>query len=176
MGPVQACSRHARLTRSRLARRPRRLRWIKAKSAAGADSQLGNGAIDHTGTPMSIRLLGTVLTLCASLGAWAQSPAQNAPRGELLYTTHCVACHDSQMHWRDQRSVQDWPSLTAAVRRWQDQARLQWREEDITAVAHYLNRRYYRLPDVPARVATVTGVTPVAHAPQAPVPSARRWP
>jgi mono/diheme cytochrome c family protein len=22
-------------------------------------------------------------------------------RGERLYTTHCIACHSTQMHWRD---------------------------------------------------------------------------
>ena len=36
--------------------------------------------------------------------SWAQS------RGELLYITHCVACHRTQIHWRDKRQVVDWSS------------------------------------------------------------------
>lgn len=38
--------------------------------------------------------------------------AADAVRGELLYNTHCVACHSTKMHWRDQRLATDWKSLT----------------------------------------------------------------
>lgn len=69
--------------------------------------------------------------------AWAQS------RGELLYTTNCIACHTEQVHWRDRKLVRDWNSLTEQVRRWQDVASLGWRDDDIVAVARYLNHRYY---------------------------------
>ena len=29
--------------------------------------------------------------------------ARSQSRGELLYSTHCIACHTSQMHWRDKK-------------------------------------------------------------------------
>ena len=62
--------------------------------------------------------LRRVLVLALAAAALA-GPAAAQNRGELLYTTHCIACHSTQMHWRDQKLVTDWPSLKAQVRRWQ---------------------------------------------------------
>lgn len=75
----------------------------------------------------------------------AAQPA-DASRGQLLYATHCVECHTTQMHWRVQRQARDWDSLKAQVRRWQGEARLQWTEQDIEAVARHLNETIYHLP------------------------------
>ena len=86
------------------------------------------------------RLAASLAIAVATLNlapAWAQS------RGELLYTTNCIACHTEQVHWRDRKLVRDWNSLTEQVRRWQDVASLAWRDDDIVAVALYLNDRYY---------------------------------
>ncbi len=80
-----------------------------------------------------------VATLLPAPG-WAQS------RGELLYNTHCVACHRTQIHWRDKRQVVDWPSLRAQVHLWQATEMLAWDEPDIERVARYLNDTYYRYP------------------------------
>ena len=107
----------------------------------------------------------TGLAACALLSAataWAQAPGgaptgsplpparavPEAPptRGQLLYQTHCIACHNSQMHWRDGRIVRDWDGLVAQVRRWQERATLQWSEADVLDVARHLNRTIYRLP------------------------------
>ena len=68
-------------------------------------------------------------------------------RGELLYSTYCIACHTTQVHWRDDRLATDWKSLTKQVRRWQNNAGLTWEEEDIRSVAHYLNTLYYHFPE-----------------------------
>ena len=76
----------------------------------------------------------------ASPGAWAQS------RGELLYATHCIACHNSQVHWRDKRLATDWVSLKAQVRRWQGAAQLGWSGDGILEVARHLNERIYHYP------------------------------
>jgi mono/diheme cytochrome c family protein len=67
--------------------------------------------------------------------------AQN--RGELLYSTHCGACHTAQMHWRASRAVTDWTSLKAEVRKWQVVASLAWSEDDVLDVARYLNDSIY---------------------------------
>jgi hypothetical protein len=64
-------------------------------------------------------------------------------RGELLYTTHCIACHTTEMHWRDKRVASDWPALVAQVRRWQDAASLAWSDGDILEVSRYLNEAIY---------------------------------
>jgi mono/diheme cytochrome c family protein len=73
-------------------------------------------------------------------------PEKEISRGELLYSTHCIACHTSQVHWRDKRLATDWKSLVEQVRRWQGNTGLQWSGEDINSVAHYLNSLYYRFP------------------------------
>jgi cytochrome c553 len=76
--------------------------------------------------------------------------AQAQTRGELLYVTHCVACHNEQMHWRDKKQVVDWPSLKAQVQLWQATALLNWTEDDVQQVARHLNDTYYRLAAPPA--------------------------
>lgn len=90
------------------------------------------------------RLISFFLVCTAVSGAPAQPG--DASRGQLLYSTHCVECHTTQMHWRARRQVRDWESLKAQVRRWQGEARLQWTEQDIDAVARHLNATIYRLP------------------------------
>jgi mono/diheme cytochrome c family protein len=86
-----------------------------------------------------MRALSTVLacSLVATPSAMAQS------RGELLYTTHCISCHTTEMHWRDKRSANNWPGLKVQVRRWQDAASLAWGDSDILDVSRYLNETIY---------------------------------
>jgi mono/diheme cytochrome c family protein len=84
------------------------------------------------------------ILLAGALGFPAWSPAWAQSRGELLYTTHCVTCHSVQMHWREQRAANDWPSLTMQVRRWQGVASLSWSEDDIQDVARFLNDTIYQ--------------------------------
>lgn len=91
--------------------------------------------------------LRAALLAAACIAAQAAPAAAPAPtRGELLYTTHCIACHNSQMHWRDQRLATDWASLRAQVRRWQEAGQLGWSDDDIREVVRYLNDRIYRFP------------------------------
>lgn len=67
-------------------------------------------------------------------------------RGELLYTTHCNACHTYEVHWRKQKLATDWSSLVTQVRRWQASVGLNWSDEEISDVASYLNRVHYGFP------------------------------
>ena len=101
---------------------------------------------------------GILLGAFAGLGAAQDAPA--ADRGELLYTIHCIACHSEQLHWRNGKIASDWPRLKAEVRRWQAAARLHWSEDDIVAVARYLNETIYHLP----QTADVVGGLPASAA------------
>jgi hypothetical protein len=98
---------------------------------------------------MKTRIVSLPASLCLvfAFGAQAQAPS----RGELLYTTHCGACHTTQMHWRDNKLATNWDTLKAQVRRWQGVARLEWSDADIDGVARHLNETIYRYPE-PARV------------------------
>ena len=88
--------------------------------------------------------------LFAALPVHAQAPAEAVPsRGELLYTTHCIACHTTQVHWRDQRLVSNYAGLVAQVVRWQGNTGLGWTRDEIVAVARYLDATFYHLPDAP---------------------------
>lgn len=83
--------------------------------------------------------------ICAMTCAAAAAQDQPAPtRGQLLYTTHCIACHTSQVHWRDRRQATDWESLKQQVRQWQASIGLQWSDDDIVEVARHLNTTIYR--------------------------------
>jgi mono/diheme cytochrome c family protein len=76
-----------------------------------------------------------------------QTPATDALPGEQLYSTHCIYCHTSQVHWRDKKIAKDWASLVTQVRRWQSNAGLGWTEDEILEVAQYLNHRYYHFTE-----------------------------
>ena len=84
-------------------------------------------------------------TVAVFFTAMAIAPCAHAQsRGELLYSTHCISCHTSEMHWRDKRAATDWTSLKFQVRRWQSAAGLEWGEGDIQDVTRYLNESIYR--------------------------------
>lgn len=94
----------------------------------------------------------SVLFTVASGSSAAAPTAVARSMGELLYTTHCVACHTTEMHWRDNRSVSNWPSLKFQVRRWQDAASLGWSDGDVLAVSRYLNESIYHFEQTTDRV------------------------
>jgi mono/diheme cytochrome c family protein len=88
-----------------------------------------------------------VLLVCLGNPAAAAQPKSDTPRGEMLYSTHCIACHSAQIHWRNKKIATDWDSLKAEVRRWQEVTGLVWSDDDIVGVARYLNARYYHYPE-----------------------------
>lgn len=92
-----------------------------------------NGAIGWARTASAVAGL-----LAAAFGAQGQS------RGELLYNTHCVGCHSTQMHWRDGRVATDFAGVLFQVGKWQSANSLSWNEKDVLAVAEYLNTTFYR--------------------------------
>jgi mono/diheme cytochrome c family protein len=90
--------------------------------------------------------------LFALAGTAAQAqPAQAQSRGEMLYSTHCIECHTTQMHWRVNKQARDWATLRAQVRRWQQTAGLGWSDSDIDDVAHHLNDTIYHFAQPRAR-------------------------
>ncbi len=100
----------------------------------------------------------TVIALagCSSLVYSQVVPAQT--RGELLYSTHCVTCHTTQIHWRNDRQAFDWDSLKFQVRRWQGMTGLAWSEADIAEVSRYLNETIYHYPQLNDRVGLTSGI------------------
>ena len=99
--------------------------------------------------------MGTItqsLLACLVAGALAAASAQSAApasRGELLYATHCVTCHTTQVHWRQKKLATDWASLNAQVRRWAANAGVGWSDEEIADVAWYIDATLYRFRTPP---------------------------
>lgn len=90
--------------------------------------------------------LAAAVLLLAAASARAQSSGPWPARGELLYNTHCHACHTEQLHWRDKKLAHDWSTLKAQVARWQSAAKLEWSNAEIVDVSRYLNETIYRYP------------------------------
>lgn len=91
-------------------------------------------------------ILVMVFILFGSIAYADPQPLRDVTRGELLYSTHCIACHSTQVHWRDKKLATDEASLQAEVGRWQNVLGLGWGGDDIEEVARYLNARYYHYP------------------------------
>ena len=108
-------------------------------------------------------LLAAPLALAASVAA-AQP---DAGRGRLLYETHCIACHTTQVHWRAKRLAGDWTQLQALVWRWQGEAQLNWSAADVEAVSRHLNETIYKHP-LPVRRAQARADALIAAAGTAP--------
>ena len=87
-----------------------------------------------------------LLVLSGNIATAAAQGMPDPQRGELLYSTHCIACHTTQIHWRDKKLAKDYPGLVAEVGRWQKLAGLGWNADDIAAVARYLNTLFYHYP------------------------------
>jgi mono/diheme cytochrome c family protein len=93
----------------------------------------------------------SLLLVLGFVPAAVSAQAQGESRGELLYNTHCIACHTKQVHWREQRLARDWGTLKFQVRHFQEVAYLGWTEDDVDAVARFLNDTIYRFPDTQTR-------------------------
>jgi mono/diheme cytochrome c family protein len=92
-----------------------------------------------------IAFVGATLAF-ATAPAAGQGSRTGEQGGELIYSTYCIGCHTTQVHWREKRLATDWASLKFQVRRWQGNVGLGLGEDDIAAVANYLNGLYYHFP------------------------------
>jgi mono/diheme cytochrome c family protein len=86
-----------------------------------------------------------IFLLTATAGVAAQDKGAEG-RGALLYSTFCVECHTTQMHWRDKRIARNITTLRAQVIRWQGNAGQNWDAADIEEVVRHLNRSFYKFP------------------------------
>lgn len=102
------------------------------------------------------RKIAFVAGLLLSMLISAAPAGAQQVRGELLYSLHCVACHTTEMHWRDKKVATDFETLKFQVRRWQNNAGLDWSEGDIRDVTRYLNESIYRYPPQPEPTAQRT--------------------
>jgi mono/diheme cytochrome c family protein len=96
----------------------------------------------------SVTILSGVLVGIVTMGTTCVSAntVGNYANGELLYLTHCIGCHTTQVHWRDNRIAKDLTGLKFQVNRWRNEAGLLWSEQEVADVTHYLNVVHYQFP------------------------------
>jgi len=75
--------------------------------------------------------------------------ATEPDRGRMLYENHCLGCHESRLHIREDRQMDSIAGLRAEIRRWGTVQELKWRQQDVEDVLDYLNEHYYRLTPEP---------------------------
>ena len=77
---------------------------------------------------------------------YALTASAGAERGRLLYENHCMSCHISTLHVREQRKCKTPAEMRAMILRWSGELKLDWREDELADVYQYLNNRYYKFP------------------------------
>jgi len=72
-----------------------------------------------------------------------KSTDMEKPRGQLLYETHCNACHGTSVHSRNPRKAKSIGDIKHWVTRWSKELKLDWSSADIDDVAKHVNSKYY---------------------------------
>ena len=65
-------------------------------------------------------------------------------RGRLLYENHCLSCHESVVHVRDERQAKSLGEIYWQTTRWAIAQKLEWHYEDVRDVAQHLNSQFYK--------------------------------
>jgi hypothetical protein len=76
----------------------------------------------------------------------SKQPVYKGPvpsRGDMLYTNHCLGCHESIVHIRNKRQVKNLTALQSTVSHWSQELGLRWSSREINDVVLYLNLHYY---------------------------------
>jgi mono/diheme cytochrome c family protein len=102
--------------------------------------------LQHACRAIARTAAGLLATACVAAIAGAPAPTPEMRRGQALYETRCIGCHDRGVHQRESRIAQDFASLRAQVIRWNANVGGEWRTEEIDLVTAFLNDRYYRYP------------------------------
>ena len=77
------------------------------------------------------------------------SPATTEPdtavleQGKQLHNTNCVSCHDTSIYTRENRMIKRYESLKTQVQRCATNLNKPWFDDEVDAVAAYLNANYY---------------------------------
>jgi len=92
--------------------------------------------------------IASVVLLVGALLVQPGARGASSERGENLYLNHCLSCHESTAHIRENRRASNLAEVRRWVARWSLQLELGWGPDEVEDVTAYLNRTYYRLGDV----------------------------
>jgi mono/diheme cytochrome c family protein len=84
-----------------------------------------------------------LLTAVCLASAAAPLSAADVAIGKALHGQYCTSCHDDSMYTRKNRHVKSMDALTSQIGRCDASLGLKWFDDEIEAVAAYLNKNYY---------------------------------
>ena len=93
-----------------------------------------------------MKLCHTSVFVLALLSVSAWAGGDDTLSGADLHSAHCTRCHGSEVYQRPQRLVNTYAELRQRVQQCELMAELGWFEEEVEAVAKYLNDTFYRFP------------------------------
>lgn len=67
-----------------------------------------------------------------------------AGEGEALYEKNCTRCHSTEVFTREDRGIKSLEGLKTRVKQCTGAAKVKWGDEDISNVADYLNKNFYK--------------------------------
>ena len=86
-------------------------------------------------------------TIVLLLACLKNAGAADTERGKLLYENHCMSCHESVLHIRENRRARALGEVYWQTTRWAVTERLEWRYEEVRDVAQYLNNEFYKFDE-----------------------------
>ena len=85
-----------------------------------------------------------MVLVCAFPG---EGQAADTERGKMLYENHCMSCHESVLHIREDRRAKALGEIYWQTTRWAVTQQLEWRYDDVRDVAQYLNNQFYKFDE-----------------------------
>jgi len=76
--------------------------------------------------------------------ALAEKDPEIYTHGEKEHEAHCNKCHTDAVYTRKDRFVKSMDALSKQVKRCKEGNSIAWFDEDIEAVAHFINEKYYK--------------------------------
>jgi mono/diheme cytochrome c family protein len=88
-------------------------------------------------------LFSAIITAGLTLLLSTSAQGADSGRGGLLYENHCLSCHESTVHVRDNHKVNSIDEIRAQVIRWAKNQMLEWGPAEIDDVVDYLDEHFY---------------------------------
>lgn len=76
--------------------------------------------------------------------AQAEKDEELYEHGKTEHNANCVKCHTDSVYTREDRLITSREALNKQVNRCKENLGVAWFDEDVEAVTHYLNEKYYK--------------------------------
>lgn len=91
-----------------------------------------------------LSLITTTALFTFSSYAQAEKNIELYEHGQEAHEAHCNKCHTDAVYTRKNRFVKSMDALSKQVKRCKEGNSIAWFDEDVEAVAHFINEKYYK--------------------------------